>query len=40
LPLFVDPIVEFRRELGEMKLEEISPVQEWEWLGKWKGRLR
>ena len=40
LPLFVDPIVEFRRELGEMKLEEMSPVQVWEWLGKWKGRLR
>lgn len=40
LPLFVDPIVEFRKDLGDLKLEEMSPVQLYEWLGKWKQKLR
>ena len=39
LPLFVDPVTELRQELAEMKLEEMSPVQAWEWIGKWKGKL-
>jgi DNA mismatch repair protein MutS len=39
LTLFSDPVTEFRRELAAMKLEEMSPVQVWEWLGKWKGKL-
>jgi hypothetical protein len=40
MDLFVDPIIEFRKELGAMKLEELSPMQVWEWLGKWKGKIR
>lgn len=40
LSLFVDPVVEFRRELAGLKLEELSPAQLYEWLGKWKGKLR
>lgn len=40
LTLFVDPVVEFRRELAELELDKLSPSQLYEWLGRWKERLR
>jgi DNA mismatch repair protein MutS len=40
MTLFVDPAVEFRQELMALKIEEMSPSQLYEWLGKWKGKLR
>ncbi|MFN4242251.1 MAG: DNA mismatch repair protein MutS [Tepidisphaerales bacterium] len=40
LPLFVDPMVEFRRELAELELERLSPAQLYDWLSKWKVKLR
>jgi DNA mismatch repair protein MutS len=38
--LFEDPQVEFRRELANLKLEDLSPAQLYDWLGKWKAKLR
>jgi DNA mismatch repair protein MutS len=40
LPLFEDPLVTFRRELADLKLQDLSPAQLFEWLEKWKGRLK
>lgn len=40
MTLFVDPAVEFRQELQGLDLQSLSPAQLYEWLGKWKGKLR
>ena len=39
LPLFVDPVVEIRRELGEVRLDQISPLEAFELVRKWKEKL-
>jgi DNA mismatch repair protein MutS len=39
LPLFVDPMVEIRQQLGEVRLDQLSPLEAFELVRKWKERL-
>src|SRR5206468_1574442 len=39
LPLFVDPIQQLRQAIGEMKLDELTPVQAFDLLRQWKEKF-